>query len=81
MNEDKLKKANKLQEEIKEMEKFLVFMGSCERGKLTVKASKLKYFSFTGYERELKLNEMLLWRMITEARKELEHLKRSFENI
>lgn len=81
MQEDKLNKANELQGKIKELENFLLFMDSCEKGKLTVKASKLKYFSFTGYERELELSEILLWRMITEVRKELEHLKRSFESL
>lgn len=81
MNKDKLKKANELQEKIKELESFLLFMNGCEKGKLTVKASKLKYITFSTIERELELNEILLWRMITEVRKELEHLKRSFENL
>ena len=47
MNEDKLKKANELQEKIKELESFLLFMNRCEKGKLTVKASKLKYITFS----------------------------------
>lgn len=81
MDKDKLNKANELQAEIKELESFLLFMNRCKEGKLTIKASKFKYFSFGNIEQTLNLNNRLLFRMLLEINREVDDLKYQFENL
>ncbi|WP_297131768.1 hypothetical protein [Terrisporobacter sp.] len=81
VNKDKLNKAIELQEQIKELESFLLFMDRCKKGNLTVKSSKFKYFSFSGIEKTLELNDRLLFRMLLDIKIELDDLKSQFENL
>lgn len=81
MDKDKLNKANELQTEIKELESFLLFMNRCKEVKLTIKASKFKYFSFGNIEQTLNLSDRLLFRMLLEINREVDDLKYQFENL
>lgn len=79
MNEDKLKEAIKLHEDIRKLEDFLSFAKVSENVELARSTFKLK--AFGGCENQLKLSGDLLLRVISEVRKELSDLEYRFKNL
>ena len=83
MKKEQLEKAIELKKEIEELEKFLEGIKESLEGSFIIRKPffLFKYKSWFNKEKSYEVNKRLAFRILLEIEKELEDLKKQFENL